>query len=441
MVGVMFLPIAAAVPATIGIVVLSAILIACLKEGSAAYQFFTLDKVVYVGLISYSLYLWHWTVLSISRWTIGIHWWSVPIQAGLMLLLAVCSYNWLEKPIRNIRNLNRKSVFAVGIIAVLASAHATRLMGSNKNFYIGDRSSVETDLIRIEERDAPLNNCTGYEESLRFDSCAPEAGKNMRRVAIIGDSFSTHMLLAMKMLAHDYHINIIYKKMRWGIWYPSPPPPETIIRKRGVSDDEMSNAVSSTRFAVNQLIDRLGNGDAIVFSTFLPHYFTEQSANKAFRFYRQDNTLISRAQALKNWEDGIAVLANRGKLKGIAIVLISPMPQFTSLYPNGIACIKQWFNIDSPCSKGVSRGELDQDYASIFTSLERLKSAHSNILVVNPMDSFCSETKCVPYDNGDLYFIDSIHMSSKGAERFYNNKLKAFMASEWLGKTQAGDQH
>ncbi|MFN9914635.1 MAG: acyltransferase family protein, partial [Pirellulaceae bacterium] len=107
MVGVMFLPVAAAVPATIGVVVLSAVLIASLKQGTAAYQFFTLEKIVYIGLISYSLYLWHWTVLSISRWTIGIHWWSAPIQVGLMLLLGTSSFKWIETPLRKI-NLFQK---------------------------------------------------------------------------------------------------------------------------------------------------------------------------------------------------------------------------------------------------------------------------------------------------------------------------------------------
>ena len=99
-VGVMLLPVSATVPATICVVALSAVLIACLKKGTAACQFFTLEKVVFIGLISYSLYLWHWTVLSISRWTIGIHWWSVPIQVGLMVLMAIGSYKWIETPMR-----------------------------------------------------------------------------------------------------------------------------------------------------------------------------------------------------------------------------------------------------------------------------------------------------------------------------------------------------
>ena len=67
MVVAMYLRVEAAVPATIAIVGLSAVLIACQKRETLAYKFFTFETVVYIGLISYSLYLWHWTVLSISR--------------------------------------------------------------------------------------------------------------------------------------------------------------------------------------------------------------------------------------------------------------------------------------------------------------------------------------------------------------------------------------
>jgi len=99
-VGVMYLPMPLAAVATISVVMLSSILIASLKKQTAAFKIFTHPKVVYIGLISYSLYLWHWGVLSISRWTIGIHWWSVPFQVALMLGLAVASYRWIETPLR-----------------------------------------------------------------------------------------------------------------------------------------------------------------------------------------------------------------------------------------------------------------------------------------------------------------------------------------------------
>jgi peptidoglycan/LPS O-acetylase OafA/YrhL len=86
--------------ATFSIVFLTVLLIASLRPGTAAHRILTSPPIVYVGVISYSLYLWHWSVLSIGRWTIGIHWWSAPIQAGLMFMLAIGSYRYIENPLR-----------------------------------------------------------------------------------------------------------------------------------------------------------------------------------------------------------------------------------------------------------------------------------------------------------------------------------------------------
>ena len=74
-IAVMYLPISIAAISTIAVVILSSILIGSLEKGTSTFKFLTNSRVVYIGLISYSLYLWHWGVLSISRWTVGIHWW------------------------------------------------------------------------------------------------------------------------------------------------------------------------------------------------------------------------------------------------------------------------------------------------------------------------------------------------------------------------------
>ena len=61
--GVLFVPQNFAVSATVAVVLLTATLIACLRPGSAAYALFASRKVVWIGLLSYSLYLWHWGYL------------------------------------------------------------------------------------------------------------------------------------------------------------------------------------------------------------------------------------------------------------------------------------------------------------------------------------------------------------------------------------------
>ena len=80
-VGTMYLPSSFSSFSTFAVVLLTTILIAALRKQTILFKVFTNPKVVYIGLISYSLYLWHWGVLSLSRWTIGVHWWTVPIQA------------------------------------------------------------------------------------------------------------------------------------------------------------------------------------------------------------------------------------------------------------------------------------------------------------------------------------------------------------------------
>ena len=93
-IGVMYLPMSWAAASTVAIVGLTSILIISMKKQTTALLFFTNPKVVYVGLISYSLYLWHWGVLSISRWTIGIQLWSIPFQFLLIFGLVVVSYRY-----------------------------------------------------------------------------------------------------------------------------------------------------------------------------------------------------------------------------------------------------------------------------------------------------------------------------------------------------------
>ena len=94
------------------------------------YKILTIDKIRYIGLISYSLYLWHWSILVTSRWTIGITKYSILIQIIIMFLMAILSYEFVEKPFRtNTFNFSRFQTFVLGIIISLISIFSLLILG------------------------------------------------------------------------------------------------------------------------------------------------------------------------------------------------------------------------------------------------------------------------------------------------------------------------
>jgi peptidoglycan/LPS O-acetylase OafA/YrhL len=194
MLGVMFLPVKFAIPATIGMVALTCILIACLKDNTLAYGLFTHKDIVYIGLISYSLYLWHWGVLSISRWTLGIHWWTVPLQAGMILLLAIASYRWIETPARRRQYFSQRWKTLGGGVSVAGLASIPLILLSNDfadNLYLG-RRPVPQSLKKYASFRSELNSCRIFEKLPTSDKIASECGilnsTALPTIYVVGDS-------------------------------------------------------------------------------------------------------------------------------------------------------------------------------------------------------------------------------------------------------------
>lgn len=89
---------------------------------SSVHRFLRASPMVWIGLLSYSLYLWHWPLLAFHRY-LGIFENSISVRSGLVILsliLAKLSLHYVEQPFRN-RSLvrSRRGVFTLSIVAVI----------------------------------------------------------------------------------------------------------------------------------------------------------------------------------------------------------------------------------------------------------------------------------------------------------------------------------
>ncbi|SEP94759.1 acyltransferase family protein [Thalassovita taeanensis] len=78
--------------------------------------------VVFVGLISYSLYLWHWPVVTLSAYYRGAYsgWVEMLLWMALAFGLAVLSWRWIERSTRHAQALRLREVLVgVGALSVV----------------------------------------------------------------------------------------------------------------------------------------------------------------------------------------------------------------------------------------------------------------------------------------------------------------------------------
>ena len=91
--------------------------------GSVLHCILATRPLVHVGLISYSLYLWHWPILTFARAIRIQPLTSVEAVALVVLSLAVAELSWrfVESPFRSVRGrVSRRQIFALGGVATVA---------------------------------------------------------------------------------------------------------------------------------------------------------------------------------------------------------------------------------------------------------------------------------------------------------------------------------
>ena len=425
MVGIMYLPVSYATVSTVAIVALSGILIGSLKKGTAAYSFFTNKKVVYLGLISYSLYLWHWGVLSISRWTIGIHWWSIPFQLALIFSLAIGSYKYIETPLRKgswFRKRWKNLTFSAMVIVTISGGLILLIEPLKGRLYTGKK--IEKNNI---ERLPRLVGGECLKNMSKNTSCVFIDNKKKQTLWIVGDSHASSLELAGKKVANSLKKNLkLYSTSGTAF------PPVTKYRK-AVKNRHLQS-LEDFRLLEKELYKQIKFGDVILLSMRMPYHFGGtyyELPPSDFIFIKKDGSFGSQENYFNEWISSVLKFANLAQKKGAKIIVQTPTPEWEKEVNKLCTKNNEWFNTLQKVNCEIeSKFFIDKKkgiYRHLFEKLNKLSNSHENIYLFNTYKSVCPENTCKFNKDGIAIYADDDHISLEWARDKLSHKINKFI--------------
>ncbi len=353
------------------------------------------SAVQYIGRISYSLYLWHWPVIVISLWTIGIHLWSLPLQLLLIFALGAGSYHFIERPLRHApwtpKNLSLRTRLAVGAVAA-ALVIVVADSSSAKWLYLG---SSEQGTAKQSAPHVSAKYCPGGDADAQAD------GKKKRAIRAIGNSHAYHILPALRRIAEDCNFRLLHTEQSDKIIYP---------RGVGVAPNKVRAALAD-----------LGKGDILIVSSLFRLLYQQPYLNSRGDHWN-DHSAVKKAKGygLDNWLKEFDDILAKTKKRGISVVLFLPNVTFNSASTSVPfeLCLKEWFRIPSDsCGEMVERAYLDERfpkrwYEELRAREQRLQHLH----LFDPMPTYCpGKDRCSRIVANTIAFRDTNHLTEAGA--------------------------
>ena len=391
--------------------------------------------IVGIGLISYSMYLWHYPIFAFARMadTNGLHNDEKYLLILLTFVLSIVSYFLIEKPFRNKQLLNVKK-FSVAILILLIAVLGVNwkvfetkgferripLLLSNHLLTSNDNSEKFWNSLKVNRE-----RCNGRDDN--FCEFGNSFGKN---IFIVGDSHLAS--LSIDLIDRLKDKNKLIMMTNRGCWmikdtYRFKDKEKKILdEKCGL--DYQKKRIEMIRQKPNSII-LLGGRMPLYLSQ---HFFDneeggiENNENNGFWKVFEHKEQKPIKEAIK---DTMLKLMNDGH----KIVLLYPIPEvgwdvpkklFRDL-PKDVNRLKNWLDDYRITTSYEVYQKRTQPSFELFDSIH-----HPNLYRVYPHKLLCDNQikgRCITHDDENIFYVDDDHPSNEGAKLINNliiDKLK-----------------
>jgi len=394
------------------------------KQGEAVFNLITSKLFVFVGLISYSLYLWHWPVLVFYRIHKVTDLSSIEklLALAVSVVLATLTYYIIETPFR--RRFAPKIVFAYLFVLLMVIFSACWFLLAKP-----DTANRETALQSLFERnqilqlDGPIGRCQGRGAR---PGCQFKYGESNEHLVLIGDSHAGHIL--------DYQFNE-RMKVSGGIFSTA------AIHGCAYIGSEMEIIYNGTALdpcnryqrALQKWLVNLEPATLVISGRY-PFYLSgKRFDNKegGVEVGKNDRLIKLRTDAKsKTIDQAFANAVGELVAAGHRVVLVYPIPEV------GVDVAKYYAarlkGIDDPQKYREAYDEINlttsykvfkERTASSYTMLDAVSE---NVIRVYPEDLLCSKKKgrCFVNNDRDLLYFDDDHLAPPGADLLVDHILE-----------------
>jgi len=376
-----------------------------------------------VGLISYSLYLWHYPILAFVRINeIGDSNTSLVSLLIATTILSILTYYLIEKPARN-KNLNFKILSSSLAICFFLSI----IFSLNVVNKAGYKNRLPEILAKNLEQDIFQRNI--FEDSWKFwhylknengeycfnniERCRFNLSSN-QKVYLVGDSHAGSLMYDLKNKTVDKNYQFITSVVGACSYYPGF---NLIIPKTGKVDEKCTDKYFQN---LKEILSK-EKDSIIIFAARFPAHLTKlefsQNINDKKVKWHRDYVSVGKYDDLQtSFRNEVLNLAKNNK-----IILMYPIPEI-DFDPNKKIYLK-WINRENKFSKDFNFEYITTSYKSylrrVESSFELLNSIDgNNIYRVYPHTLFCNTTfkdKCMTHNDEIVFYIDNHHPSLKGS--------------------------
>lgn len=176
-----------------------------------AQALLTSRPIVFIGLVSYSLYLWHWPILAFLRYFYTeLTLLQLALAAAAMWCMAVLSYRYIEQPARHVTGPKWRQLATFALVPMFLLSIGTRILIRTD----GLESIRDDRFARVLEETAPAfqypENCQqqAFDPTiLNQERCVNALGAaGQAKVMLWGDSHAAHYLGAALTIADSERV-------------------------------------------------------------------------------------------------------------------------------------------------------------------------------------------------------------------------------------------